>query len=139
MQYIQDYDETYPSPTSNPQVGAGGYPWGWAGVIYPYANSKQVFACPDDPTVPGSGDNVLSYALNGNLFPIRSVVSIKGFYVIPASKVLDASDTICLMEIRGGTNILDNHVGVPLSNPNEASSPVAYGANTEVCGAKPKP
>src|ERR1700710_3138757 len=58
MQYTQDYDETY--PTSN----NGHYPWGWAGDIYPYVKSGQVYGCPSDPTTPAAGYSLLSYNYN---------------------------------------------------------------------------
>jgi len=58
-QYEQDYDETVPQGSST------SYGWGrgWAGQIYPYVKSTQVFLCPDD-TQP---NDVISYAVNANL------------------------------------------------------------------------
>ena len=43
VQYNQDYDEKY-APGANPN-GLGN---GWAGQIYPYVKSVNVFTCPDD-------------------------------------------------------------------------------------------
>ena len=72
IQYCQDYDEQYPigiarvytdSETINSGVG-----WGWR--IYPYVKTTQIYACPDDTTVPypgGDNEKVSSYALNQGL------------------------------------------------------------------------
>ena len=59
IQYSQDYDEWLPSGSTDRA--------GWAGEIYPYVKSIQVFVCPSDPTVPGlSWQSTTSYALNSN-------------------------------------------------------------------------
>jgi len=57
MQYVQDFDETYPK----------GHNWsnrisGWAGQIYPYIKSAAVFTCPSD-----GGAKSWSYIYNGNI------------------------------------------------------------------------
>ena len=45
LQYVQDYDETYP------QVAHGGPPYfGWVQIINPYIKSYQVFQCPSEST-----------------------------------------------------------------------------------------
>src|SRR4028119_916482 len=52
LQYTQDYDETYPTGMTegiSPE-GATVRGTGWAGQIYPYVKSAQVFVCPDDQT-----------------------------------------------------------------------------------------
>ena len=61
MQYTQDNEEHYP-------VGNYVAPWGywgrgWAGEVYPYVSSAEVFRCPDDGTARPS----VSYSFNGNL------------------------------------------------------------------------
>ncbi len=59
MQYTQDYDERYPYGVPANWKGIG-----WAGMIYPYAKSAQVFVCPDDDN-PGNvalGTRAVSYA-----------------------------------------------------------------------------
>jgi prepilin-type N-terminal cleavage/methylation domain-containing protein/prepilin-type processing-associated H-X9-DG protein len=67
MQYVQDYDETYPQGNNGIK-----YPAGWAGQVYPYVKSTGVYKCPDDPTSSkaGSYNNTIypvSYAMNMNL------------------------------------------------------------------------
>lgn len=55
-QYIQDYDELFPSATVD--SGAATRPAGWADRLEPYTKSLQILACPSDPnpnqTNPGS-------------------------------------------------------------------------------------
>ena len=58
IQYMQDNDERLPYGSG---TGSGS---GWACAIYPYVNSAGVYACPDDPTVAGAGDNTISYEQN---------------------------------------------------------------------------
>ena len=60
MQYMQDYDGTFPVGTAGPGNG----PVGWAGQIYPYFKSVDVFKCVSDSSFNGSG---ISYAMNANM------------------------------------------------------------------------
>jgi prepilin-type N-terminal cleavage/methylation domain-containing protein/prepilin-type processing-associated H-X9-DG protein len=63
LQYVQDYDETYPAGT-----GGQSYGMGWAGMIYPYVKSQNVFVCPDEDFRPPNGaDTTISYAYNAAL------------------------------------------------------------------------
>lgn len=66
MQYEQDYDEKTPNGV-NPWGGGQG----WAGQIYPYAKSPQLFLCPDDSTTPThNGDtpfHVSEFAYNSQV------------------------------------------------------------------------
>jgi len=59
-QYAQDNDETYPRGQAN---GGGAYSlaYGWAGQVYSYVKSIDVFGCPDDP---GSKGDKVSYAFS---------------------------------------------------------------------------
>jgi len=56
MQYIQDYDETFPQGNCQSQPSYTWVTWawipgvGWGGQIYPYVKNAQVYKCPDDPT-----------------------------------------------------------------------------------------
>lgn len=62
MQYVQDYDEVFPSTYY--------YGEGWAEIIYPYVKSAGVYVCPDDngrtPTYAWTPDPV-SYAGNADV------------------------------------------------------------------------
>jgi prepilin-type N-terminal cleavage/methylation domain-containing protein/prepilin-type processing-associated H-X9-DG protein len=61
MQYLQDYDETY--PTGFYDAGASRWGRGWAGQMYPYVKSTGVLTCPDDSFHTSSLPTV-SYAMN---------------------------------------------------------------------------
>jgi prepilin-type N-terminal cleavage/methylation domain-containing protein len=100
LQYIQDYDEAFPSGQLKPSVGipafsspATGCGIGWAGSVSPYMKSTGVFKCPDDPTT--SNGYVDSYGLNMYI-PGRS----QGYLVAPAT-------TIMCFEITGDTALLN--------------------------------
>jgi prepilin-type N-terminal cleavage/methylation domain-containing protein len=79
LQYTQDYDESYPAAGLHydSQLGrdqALGY--GWAGDIYPYVKSAQVFACPSDSSEMIAPNNTaaytglprISYAINSAIY-----------------------------------------------------------------------
>jgi prepilin-type N-terminal cleavage/methylation domain-containing protein/prepilin-type processing-associated H-X9-DG protein len=69
LQYVQDYDEVFPCgymPSANGYTYGGGA--GWAGQVYSYVQSNQVFVCPDD--INGGNQaklNTDSYAINENI------------------------------------------------------------------------
>ena len=69
MQYSQDYDESVPIMRENANTWGAG----WAGCIYPYIKSVNVFQCPDNPvtaTIVQAGYNTVypvAYAMNANL------------------------------------------------------------------------
>jgi len=83
LQYVQDYDETYPVGNSYCGVSYVGaspctavYPgMGWAGVLYPYVKSGGVYLCPAELVSTGvagtwtgpQGYTLCSYAYNSNL------------------------------------------------------------------------
>jgi len=83
LQYVQDYDETFPIGNSlwnltGGWIGQG--PNNWAAAIAPYIKSTGVFVCPDDSAggnmnvaAPWQGEDV-SYVANGlqNPFPYGS-------------------------------------------------------------------
>lgn len=46
QQYIEDYDETLPTMNNS----SNGVSENWAGEIYPYIKSVNVFSCPDNPS-----------------------------------------------------------------------------------------
>ena len=77
LQYVQDYDETFPNGicrNQGPSKGRwGGQVWpgeGWAGQCYPYVKNVGLYACPDDRgarAASGPGDHPVSYGYNINL------------------------------------------------------------------------
>ncbi len=48
MQYVQDYDEKYPTTNGSPGFGGGlaGQFGRWRMAIFPYVKSSQIFTCP---------------------------------------------------------------------------------------------
>jgi hypothetical protein len=61
MQYVQDYDETFPVGVYN-DSGSG---VGWAGQIYPYVKNRGVYTCLDDNRYSANEpDSLVSYAIN---------------------------------------------------------------------------
>src|SRR6476661_7679135 len=58
LQYTQDYDEVFPYGVSGP--GANRV-YGWAGPIYNYVKSTDVYRCPDDTTAATSPSVPVSY------------------------------------------------------------------------------
>ena len=63
-QYVQDYDETFPLIEIQNGGGGSGTSASWAGEIYPYVKSQNVFQCPDNQNnksqlLVNNGDNNL--------------------------------------------------------------------------------
>jgi len=91
MQYVQDYDEQYPSGLYNPNfayIYTKGL--GWAGSLYPYMKSAQILKCPDDSTT-GSMDTYgnsyypVSYIYNFNI-PLNGASDAA--FTAPANTIL---------------------------------------------------
>ncbi len=77
MQYVQDYDETFPRAF----YGGQGGPWDWHQNIQPYVKNTGVFQCPSDPSkeapsymsAQGPGGKFhTSYIANGRFLAIRN-------------------------------------------------------------------
>jgi prepilin-type N-terminal cleavage/methylation domain-containing protein/prepilin-type processing-associated H-X9-DG protein len=102
IQYVQDYDETYPNGTYN-YAAIGG----WAGQIYPYVKSTAVFKCPDDPIVLSASDNPTSYGMNANFVVSHSGnPDGSGNNVACAIAALNApSKTVLMFEVQGNQYI----------------------------------
>lgn len=71
LQYVQDYDETYPmiqntDPAYGQGAGSAGW-WGtWAVGVDPYLKSKQIYACPS-----GINNYAVTFS-NGMTFPVQN-------------------------------------------------------------------
>lgn len=133
-QYSEDYDEYNPDGVNWYFPGGNG----WAGQVYPYVKSAQVFLCPDDP----SPFDIVSYAYNSNNTkptgcdptPCISSWSIAK-YTAPASTVL-------LFEVEGnrfGNTNQSYSISAPATSVNPPSdqnvgggdngySPAGFGA-----------
>lgn len=122
-QYIQDYDET--TPNGNYKYGAIG---GWAGQVYPYVKSAQVYRCLDDIKVTDPTDKPSSYAMNAN-FALGGRLSngIPNTSVSIAAMGAPAS-TVMLFEVEGNTglDVTQLYEG-PYAPTNYTSSPFGTG------------
>ncbi|MDR3708152.1 MAG: DUF1559 domain-containing protein [Capsulimonadaceae bacterium] len=99
LQYAQDYDEALPSGTGTDQkYGQAGR--GWAGPLYSYVKSSNVFECPDDQTTTvglPAGYIVYSYAMNVNFCVLPGYNSGPG---IPMSQMSAPTTTVMLYEVQ---------------------------------------
>ena len=127
LQYAQEYDERYPVGVVIPiwpNRGAG-----WAGQIYPYIKSAQVFKCPSDSTPAVSAtDTPISYAYNGQYLKFGNSMALAA---APAKTVL-------LVEIRGGTaNVTAaDEAGSLLRSPATFGDNL-FASDTRCCGYGP--
>ena len=128
MQYIQDSEETYPAGTNGAQNPAG-----WAGQIYPYVKSRDVFKCPDDPTTTTTGNNgtpttntysPISYSANTNVLNITHTST-----GVPArdSDLVSASKTVFLFETQGNQTDMTDTGGIAET---VSSSTFGYAGNS---------
>jgi prepilin-type N-terminal cleavage/methylation domain-containing protein/prepilin-type processing-associated H-X9-DG protein len=98
-QYSQDYDEKYPNGINWYDPGGNG----WAGEVYPYVKSTQVFLCPDD-----SSQGHSSYAYNSNnVLPTGS--SCSGYSI---AKYDAPAKTILLFEMTGNHGTLPDGLSI---------------------------
>lgn len=98
LQYVQDYDETYPPAYK-------GAPQTWGGRIWPYVKSAQVFKCPTDPTKPDKSLDppavVVSYGLNSNMTDKSPDEESHPDDGLELKDVGSPANTVCFFEIAG--------------------------------------
>jgi prepilin-type N-terminal cleavage/methylation domain-containing protein/prepilin-type processing-associated H-X9-DG protein len=92
MQYVQDFDETWPCGRYTTSSTGAMFPngIGWAQSVYPYVKSEGLFKCPSDDTeVPTGAPNnaVMSYAFNANLAQISDADLTKPAMTVGAVEV----------------------------------------------------
>lgn len=119
MQYVQDYDDTYPGGSTTATAGWAGN-FGWAGQIYPYVRAARVYACPDDTSTPYSNWQTVSYAYNFSFTLVGN--SNNGVWQggVIMSQLNAAPLTILLCEIQGDSASL-----TPTAASSELTSAVA--------------
>lgn len=94
MQYTQDYDETY---IFSERWGSAGN--GWAGRVYPYVKSKEVFKCPNDSVTPQDfGDGTMWWVRRGDYISYATNSNISAYapwweWSAPVNGVYDANTT----------------------------------------------
>ena len=123
LQYTQDYDEKFVNLSTN--QGGGG---GWAGKLYPYVKSAQIFVCPSTRVVDTSDSSYkdypigANYGLNNNLASAAIGKSL--------SSVSAAASTVLLCEqITGRTAGGVPAASVNLTDPNEDFTATFNGYN----------
>jgi prepilin-type N-terminal cleavage/methylation domain-containing protein/prepilin-type processing-associated H-X9-DG protein len=91
IQYSQDYDEYLPCGSDSAGGGQG-----WAGELYPYVNSPQVWRCPSDKTMDASSTKyTLSYGLNANV----NCDSVGAMRPLALPRLSAPSSSVCLFEL----------------------------------------
>ncbi len=124
LQYVQDYDELYPTgPSSNTNTT----PNGWAGQTGAYTKSAGIYKCPDDPTVPVAADALngfspISYAYNMNLGMPLATPAADGSVKPQAQSLATCNapaSTVLMFEVQG--------YEAQLTNPTEPNSPTGNG------------
>jgi prepilin-type N-terminal cleavage/methylation domain-containing protein len=87
MQYIQDYDETYPGGAG---MGFGGA-WNpaWWDEIAPYLKNTQVFRCPSESNPPNAGGEIypVTYGCNDAIMEWTTAIKMAAVNS-PASDIL---------------------------------------------------
>lgn len=112
LQYTQDYDENYPIGNQIYFPGIG-----WAGVIYPYVKSRQIYACPSDATAAVSAtDTPISYIFNSRWLATTGT---------QASRLRASAKTVMLIEGAGATTDMTT----PLETGGVYRSPATLGEN----------
>ena len=98
MQYVQDYNETYPNGSNfngAEPIWAGE---GWAGQCFPYVRSAALFRCPSDPGLSNTPVNaVVSYAYNVNFVSYQEENEVP--YGLSAAEVTAPSRSVLLFEV----------------------------------------
>jgi prepilin-type N-terminal cleavage/methylation domain-containing protein/prepilin-type processing-associated H-X9-DG protein len=128
VQYVQDYDETYPCGAFQQVNGGtnGNNGMGWAGQIWPYTKAKGILTCPDDSSPVGAtGAIPISYAMNTHLAEAPAEWGTSG--VEPLSRITAPSNVVCLFEITGGAYESTDGSGNVISP--DIHSPVGIGFN----------
>ena len=103
LMYVQDYDETYPCGEWQASGAGGNIGEGWAGQIWPYVKATGALKCPDDSTVPPTGEVAISYAYNVHLDEADDK-SAGPWYnpgVQKLASVSSPSNVVCFFEVTG--------------------------------------
>jgi prepilin-type processing-associated H-X9-DG protein len=118
LQYVQDFDECYPSGANWYGTGSG-----WAQQIRPYMGNGSVYRCPSE----SNGSDVISYGYNSNLVRLTGPVpsAPAGMRLAEASA---PAYSMLLFEVANNGDGVDP--GYTLSTG--AKSPFAIDVNTDI-------
>jgi prepilin-type N-terminal cleavage/methylation domain-containing protein/prepilin-type processing-associated H-X9-DG protein len=140
LQYIQDYDEKFPSgvtgiaapappSAANPVVASNGAGVGWAGGISPYVKSAQLFKCPDDSTPPAAANTYpVSYALNMYLPATSQAAMVAPTTTVMLTEATNIAAYITLVDENGSANAGVTPMS-PVSNGGSSSGDTISAAN----------
>ncbi len=117
LQYVQDFDETYPCANALPQPT---YVGGWANMIYPYVKSTGLYACPDDSHVSPKVSYSMNYTIWNDDFHLAASGLKLANFSTPASTVL-----VYECDAPGQTNPA---TAWNASTPEDPSVPLSYTA-----------
>ncbi|MCW3097337.1 MAG: prepilin-type N-terminal cleavage/methylation domain [Chthonomonadaceae bacterium] len=130
LMYAQDYDEQLPS-------GTLGWPGnGWAGQIFPFVKSADIYKCPDDDKHPHESDDggpidpgavEISYALNCNAVGQSLAAFNASSLTVLAFEVNDAASNFA-----GPENSSPTGRGLPSDNCPKCAKP--FGADYYATG-----
>ena len=123
LQYVQDYDERMPIGEAPAVSGRG-----WAGDIFPYLKSGQIFACPSDSTAATAPDNVISYFYNINLTGYDNQLNPQWSKPVHIAEFTESTRTVMLWE--------GSQMTTDASDINETGS-VAYNGWVSTGGTAP--
>ena len=109
LQYSQDYDERYPVCGAGAALDVSnniGFGPGWAGQIYPYLKSSQIFRCPSDgyrESAPVAPRVQVSYAYNRNIghFYVGTGATVNQFVNGSLIKLTEPTRTVMSIEVGG--------------------------------------
>nr|WP_301002564.1 DUF1559 domain-containing protein [Capsulimonas corticalis] len=122
MQYSQDNDEKNPDGVNWFYPGGNG----WAGQLYPYVKSKQVFLCPSDST--GNKEHS-SYGYNSNNTDPTGL-GVDSFSI---AKYVSPAKTVLLFEVQGNyfgaTDGWDVSTDANVTTGGEGYSPAGFGVS----------
>lgn len=133
MQYTQDFDEYFP-------CGSTGFGDGWAGQIFPYVRSRQLFICPCDSKRSPSVNNSVyqcSYFMNRGLnTPVSGGVSPKVLTVLTAASITVFAGEVYQGVMTGGTTTYPVDINSPRGDGNFVPN-YATSYRTGVMGNRP--
>ena len=98
LQYVQDYDEIYPSLTST--AGGGG----WQSDVWPYVKSTGLFVCPSNITNTSTGASVQTFGTIPGDYDMNpgisgyTIISGLGWYGASQAKIAQPAGTILVAE-----------------------------------------
>jgi prepilin-type N-terminal cleavage/methylation domain-containing protein/prepilin-type processing-associated H-X9-DG protein len=121
--YCQDYDERLPAG----MIGTLGQ--GWAGQLYPFVKSVDLYRCPDDATGEDKGDLrfLISYAMNCN-----AAGNSQAGFSAPGLTVLGFEVNDSFADVRTAETTSPTGRGLPWDNCPECGKP--FGADYYATG-----